>query len=279
MHPIISRLLARKDLKVPVNDGRRVALVLFGGLMVGVRGAGSLTALQELGLTGAFDEIYAMSTGFSNGSSFLAGEAHKTAAIFYNKLSGCRFLNPLRVWKIADIDYLLEVVEETSFDFARILASRTKLYSMLVNVSNKRKLEFLEAHDYGLEGYGRLLRASFSVKLIGGGSVRIGESLYRDLITDQAITDFFAHVLACGATDILVIYNYPWQRSHIHEHFPALDMERIYEICPDVGSVWTGPLQKFARFDTRREILLKECRIFGDETKKIFGSTEPVSLL
>ena len=59
-HPVIKHLLARKNKKVPVKDGRKIVLVLCGGAMAGIRGAGFLIALKELGLDNAFDEIYAL---------------------------------------------------------------------------------------------------------------------------------------------------------------------------------------------------------------------------
>jgi predicted patatin/cPLA2 family phospholipase len=279
MHPVISNLLARQNKKVPVGDGRNLALVLFGGTMVGVRGAGALVALQELGLTGAFDQIYTMSSGFSNGTSFLAGQAHLTAAIYYQKLSGSRFLNFFRFWKIADVEYLLRVVRETAFDVEKILESRTKLYNMLVNVSKNGRHEHLEVHDYGAKEFFDLLRASLSVKYIAGGSVKIGDNVYHDSITGKAVTDFFSHVLSGGATDILVIYNYAWQRDHVRKNFPRLDAGRVYEICPDAGTARGGFLQKLSRFETRARVLKEHCRLSGNETKRIFGSLEPVTLI
>ena len=50
MHSVIEHILARKDKAVPVNDGRKIALVLYGGLMTGVCGAGALQAFKEMGL-------------------------------------------------------------------------------------------------------------------------------------------------------------------------------------------------------------------------------------
>ncbi len=50
MHSVIRALSNRRGKCVPVNDGRKISLVLCGGLMTGVRSAGAMIALEELGL-------------------------------------------------------------------------------------------------------------------------------------------------------------------------------------------------------------------------------------
>lgn len=279
MHSVIANILNRKDRGAPWVDGRHIALVLFGGVMVGARGAGALVALQEVGLTNAFDEIYTMSSGFINGSSFLSKQAREAAAFYYQELSGRKFLNPFRIWKVADIDYVLRVIEKKSLDVKTILQNETRLYCMLVNTSKEGRYEYLEVHNFNERDYHALLKASFSLRALAGGIVQIGEDMYRDIIKDDAITCFFEHILESEATDMLVIYNYPWQRNHIHKKFSHLNNGRIFEVSPAVNSRWVGFLEKFARFDTRSSILKRECQVFGDETKKIFGSAEPVSLI
>ncbi len=278
MHQVIKNLLARKNQTVPINDGRKIALVLFGGIMVGVRGAGALVALQELELTQSFDEVYTMSSGFLNGSAFLAGQAKQSAANYYKQLSGRRFLNLLRFWKIADMKYLLKVIEDEQFNVKRILQSKTKLYNMVINVSKKDRAEYLEVHNFTEAEYSLLVEASLCLKYIAGGSVKIRDDYYRDIIADKAITDFFAHVIDSGATDIMVIYNYPWQQKYIHKNFNSINDQRVFEICPDFDKIKSGPFEGFVRFETRGDVLKSNCQQFGNAVKNLFGVQEAVKL-
>ena len=279
IHPVTQALINRKGLKVPIQDGKKITLVLFGGLMVGARGAGSLVALQELGLTNSFDEIYTMSSGFVNASGFLSGQAQTVASVYYDKISGLKFLNPFRIWQIADLKYLFKIIKENLIDFKKILEKRTKLYTMLIDVSKNEKSEYLEVHNFAESEYFNIIKASCSLRFIAGGNVQIGNNYYRDILNNQAICDFFAHILDSNATDILVVYNYSWQKEFIHKKFPKLNNKRVYEFYPEFNEKLLKFFPKFARFDTRQDILKSQCQIFGDETKKIFGSAEPIKLL
>jgi len=140
MQPVIEHLLARKNKQVPVEDGRKIALVLFGGIMVGVRGMGALVALEELGLAHSFDYIYTMSSGFINASYFLSGQMTLGAAAYYQELSGKKFLNLLRFWNIADINYLMGVIKtKKPLNVDAVLSSKTKLSRVETTPSNLRK--------------------------------------------------------------------------------------------------------------------------------------------
>jgi len=93
MHPVIQHILQRKGVKVPVNDGRKITLVLFGGLMSSVRGASAMVVFQDLGLSYSFDSIYTVSAGFPNASYMLSGDTRLGTSIYYDDLSGSRFFN------------------------------------------------------------------------------------------------------------------------------------------------------------------------------------------
>ena len=62
--------------------------------MLGVRGAAALQALEEAGLSRAFDEIYTMSSGFLNASYFLSGQITEGLAAYSTDFAGDRFLDP-----------------------------------------------------------------------------------------------------------------------------------------------------------------------------------------
>src|SRR5499427_10902305 len=79
----------------PSRDGRKVALIVEGGAMRGVISCAALMALEELGLTEAFDEIYGASAGAVNAAYFLAGQAAYATTIYYQRINNSRFIRHL----------------------------------------------------------------------------------------------------------------------------------------------------------------------------------------
>ena len=106
-------------------DGRKLALVFDGGAMRAVGPAGGAVALAHLGLTNIFDEVYATSAGVMNASYFLSGQGDMGITIYFDDLTTGRFINPLRFWKIVDVDYLIsEIVRvRKPLDVQRVLRS------------------------------------------------------------------------------------------------------------------------------------------------------------
>ena len=232
-HPVITRLRARRGGAAPFHDGRKIALVLYGGIMLGVRGAGALLAIEEAGLGRTFDEIYTMSSGFLNGSYFVSGQIADAFAMYADEFSGKKFLNPRRFWKPADIAYLLSVAKERRpLDIAAALANPTRLSAMLVN-ADKGGQEYLEVHRVGAADYPNLVRAAASLPFVGWGATRIGGTRYRDIFRDHNLPDLMRHVLATDATDVLALYNYPWQKEYVDAKVGITGAEeRLFEYCP-----------------------------------------------
>src|SRR5215470_2607655 len=98
-----------KQGRVPV-DGRKACLIVEGGAMRGVISCAALMALEDLGMTDVFDDVYGASAGAVNAAYFLAGQAAYATSIYYQKINNTRFLR--RVWhrKIVDIDDLFETI-------------------------------------------------------------------------------------------------------------------------------------------------------------------------
>lgn len=76
------------------DDSYRVALCLDSGGMKGAVIGGMCTALDELGLTECFDDVYGTSSGALAGAYFLAGDRSMGASIFWEHLAGHRFVRP-----------------------------------------------------------------------------------------------------------------------------------------------------------------------------------------
>lgn len=272
IHTVIKHLLARKHKKVPIKDGRKIALVLFGGAMTGIRGAGSMIALKELGLDNAFDEIYCSSAGFCNASYLLSGNPEEGTSLYYEELSGHKFINLRKVWDLADVDYVIRCVKKAKpLNVKNILAHPTKLFVQVDNLI-KKEIEFYEVHQHSPSRYFSLLKAAIKMPFLSPGTVRIGRGRFKDIIWDADWLPLIKKVFQSKATDILIIYNYQNQHTYVHEHINFSKFKgNIYEICPksDAG---------LNRTETNPAKLKKACMKMGNVVKKIFGSKRPISL-
>jgi predicted patatin/cPLA2 family phospholipase len=116
-------------------DGRKLALLFDGGAMRAVGPAGGAVALEHMGFTDIFDEVYATSAGVMNASYFLSGQGDMGITIYFDDLTTGRFINPLRFWKIVDVDYLInEIVQKRKpLDVERVLNSPTRFYATVMD--------------------------------------------------------------------------------------------------------------------------------------------------
>lgn len=267
MHPVIQNLLSRRNKRVPIDDGRKIALVLFGGLMTCVRGAGAMIALEDLGLVHAFDKIFSVSAGFANASWPLGGESRLGTSIYYEDLSGRRFINMWKPWKIADINLAMYVAERKKSPCTeKIWQARTKLYTRLYNVDEKR-IEYLEIHSFDPGKYFDILKASILMRYFVPGAVGIGQYHYMDGgLTSRDRKEHMEYAYDSDATDILFVYNRPNQRK---KKFPP--SERIFEIMPPSGS-------RLGILETRAEVLKQSCIEMGTVVKKTFGEEGTIDL-
>lgn len=272
LHPVIRHLLARKNKKVPVKDKRKIALVLFGGAMAGIRGAGSMIALKQLGLTHAFDEIYTSSAGFCNASYLLSGNPEEGTSIYYENLCGSQFINYFKPWRVVNIDHMINCVKSLKpLEIKSILASKTKLFARVENVS-KGQEGFLEAHKFPNSAYFKLMRASTVIPYLSPGTVKIGHYEYKDIITDDGWVNLLLDALNSDLTDVLIIYNTQDQYKHVHKKVAKfLKSDRIDEIFPK--STWI-----LSKLETNSQTLKRAAIQMGNTVKRTFGNKNKISL-
>ncbi|MCW2141023.1 Patatin-like phospholipase [Actinoplanes cyaneus] len=121
------------------SDGFRVVLAVEGGGLRGIISAAMLSALEDIGLTNAFDAVYSCSSGAVNAAYFLTGDTWYPISIYYDDLASKRFLDfrrALRGQPIMDLSFALdEVVALTKpLDFAGVRASSIPLHIMVTDV-------------------------------------------------------------------------------------------------------------------------------------------------
>ena len=265
MHSVIQHILVRKNKAVPVDDSRKIALVLYGGLMRGINGAGALKALQEIGLGKAFDEIYAISAGFPNACYFLSEdgktEGSKGMSIYYEDLIKKDFINYCRFWKIVDVEYPIEMMKtKKKLGIDSILQSTTKLFVALWDKKSK-KVDYLDMQKFPKHRFFEIMKACTSIPYLHPGSVNIDGVKYMDLPITVSKKPYYNHAIypiSKGATDVLVIYNYPNQG--LENNFP----ENVFIINP--------PSQvKLNRFETNKDKLIMAGKKMAQFTKEQFG--------
>ena len=111
------------------GDGRKLGLIIEGGAMRGIFSCGGGIALELLGLSRAFDEVYACSSGAINAAYFVAGQAAYSVSIYYDEVNNRNFINPLRLNNILNMDFLFDEVikRRKPLDVERVLSSPSKL--------------------------------------------------------------------------------------------------------------------------------------------------------
>ena len=80
------------------DDGARIALCIEGGAMRGVIAGGMLTALEDLGLSSAFDAVYGSSAGAIGATYFLSRQASLGVRIYTEDINNRRFANRARLF-------------------------------------------------------------------------------------------------------------------------------------------------------------------------------------
>jgi predicted patatin/cPLA2 family phospholipase len=135
---VIAAIKARRDRWQAGNyepDGRKLGLVIEGGAMRAVCSAGGAYALAKLGFTDLFDEVYGTSAGAMNASYFLSDQPKLGISVYFENCTTRSFLNPLRIWKVIDVDYLFEQVvsREKRLDVDRVLSSRSRLFVAVID--------------------------------------------------------------------------------------------------------------------------------------------------
>jgi predicted patatin/cPLA2 family phospholipase len=256
MHSVIEHLSARKNKKPPFKDGRKIALLNCGGALSGARGTGVLAALQDLGMTQAFDQIYSLSAGFPNTAFFLTGSCEKGLEI-YKSLPSKKFINFFRFWNIENSNLVVEAMKKSkSINISKLFTSPTQLFVGLRNLSNKQ-FEYFDVKNLGKDSYYQVLKACISMPFFSRGSISIGNYKYKDF-NKVDFPKHIDHILKQNVTDLLVIYNNRRQNK-----IPGLFSDKIFEVIPP--REW-----KPSRFKSTSRDLSREFKQMRKLTSNIF---------
>lgn len=131
---VVKNLLRKRDLLLQedrAHEEIRSALVICGGAMRGVYGAGAGLALQLLGLHQCFDVVVGISTGALVSAYFLDNieRGPEAVAIYYTECLDKRFINFAR-WPVVNVDFIEDVVRSgrRKLDVPGILRHRSQFF-------------------------------------------------------------------------------------------------------------------------------------------------------
>src|SRR4051794_13027607 len=199
-HPVLAALRDRPP-------GARVALVIEGGGMRGAVSGGMALALDELGLSQAFDAAYGSSAGTLNAMWLVSGRLRDGIPTWTDPSLVGQLISRRRVLRggrVVDVETLVEERYEQLSPglFDAVLAGATELHPIATDVATG---DAVDLHDRIADARTlRLaLRASAALPLLAGPPVALDGRRLIDAGLSAAIP--FRAALADGATHVLVL--------------------------------------------------------------------------
>jgi predicted patatin/cPLA2 family phospholipase len=225
-HPVVQAILRRRsDGSRPGDraDGRRIALVIEGGGMRGVVSAGMSAAIEQLGLTDAFD-----SAGAFNGAFLLAGQAAYLTALYPHGFGNPDFVGVaqlLRGRPVFDMDYVVGDVwrRQRPLRTDAILASEIALHCTATDVATAAITDLTDlTDDAEIRG---AIRASGRLPWLAGPPVEFRGRRWLDATLAEAIP---IHAARTTATDMLVLQTRPHGIQHTPLSGPVARLTDLY---------------------------------------------------
>jgi predicted patatin/cPLA2 family phospholipase len=187
-------------------DRPKVALILVGGGMRSSHGAGFLHALgKELKLTSP-DTIIASSGNAGNSLYYIAGQYDFIKRIWTELLATPKFISFLRIWRIMDIDYLIDQVfkKQAPMDIGAVQRSPIE-YCIPVTNAQTGTTRYVTKQD--TVDLFEVLRAAKAMPFFYGKKVVLPWGQYIDGELGPTAADHVAHALEQGADNIVLIDN------------------------------------------------------------------------
>ena len=178
--------------------------------MRGVVAAGMMTALEDLGMTSAFDGVYGSSAGAICGAYFLARQAALGARIFSEDINNRRFASRARGLTggaIINLDFLVYhvMVRRKPLNAAAVVAASTPLAVIATDVASGETA--LLRHFADEDELRSALRAGATMPVVAGGPYPFRGRRYFDASLTEPIP--LPSADAEGFTHIVVLLTRP----------------------------------------------------------------------
>lgn len=186
-------------------DPHRIALVVSGGGMRGAYAGGMAHALEDAGLTGAFDVIYGSSAGAFVGAAFMLGHGEGAARIFFEDMACREFIDPRRMAAgrpMVSLDHLFDhiLTGPKPMPWDRLGAGPVALRVVATDADTMRAhaLEPATPPEWQLA-----FRATAAIPLLAGQAVELHGRRWIDGSVAEPVPVLRA--LADGATHVLAL--------------------------------------------------------------------------
>ena len=186
----------------------KTAIILMGGGMRSAHGAGFLHTLAlELDITTP-DIMIGSSGDAGNVAYFAAGQYHSMKTIWCNLLSTSKFISPWRLWRVMNVDYVIDTVfkRQVPLDTHALFTSKVGWAIPITNFDTGAT-RYVTARDV-LDPF-EVLRAAKAIPFFFGKRVTILGKRYFDGELGPTVEDHANYALEQGATRILIINHNP----------------------------------------------------------------------
>jgi predicted patatin/cPLA2 family phospholipase len=192
-----------------------IGLVVQGGGMRGVYSMGALAALEEMGFGQCFDHVAGSSAGALNGAYFITGQASYGVETYVHYLSKKSFVNPFRLKKMVDIDYLVDHIGKKArpLQLHKLHAAHTTLHISLTE-SAHAQTRYVTNRTPDIDIW-EAFRATAAIPLLYNKSVKVGNGHYVDGSISARIP--IRRIVEHGCRYVVVILTMP----HSHRITPT----------------------------------------------------------
>ncbi|OGY92509.1 MAG: hypothetical protein A3H70_04680 [Candidatus Komeilibacteria bacterium RIFCSPLOWO2_02_FULL_48_11] len=182
---------------------KKLAIIASGGGMKSSYTVGALTALFEQYPDLRPDIVVAGSGSAGTLAYYVAGQFESGKNIWFNLLSTSKFINPLRLQRVIDIDYLIDVVfkQQQPLD---IVGMRQSPILFNVGATNRVTGEVTYFSNRDAVDFFEVLRASKAMPIAYRKSVAINGVQYYDSYLSSGIRAGVRRALELGAERLLL---------------------------------------------------------------------------
>ncbi|MBD3299978.1 MAG: hypothetical protein GF347_01375 [Candidatus Moranbacteria bacterium] len=185
----------------------KLAIVTSGGGMACSYTSGVLKGLIKKYNLKKPDIVIGSSGSAGIISYYVAGQYDNMIRGWYELSSQKRkFVNPLRFWKIMDIDYLVDEIIQKKYplNVDRIQNSKTKLMISATDYLKGRVKYFSNFHKYDIY---KVIKASKSLPIAYNRKIKINKDLYCDSPISSSLSENLKKAVELGAKKIIAIHN------------------------------------------------------------------------
>jgi predicted patatin/cPLA2 family phospholipase len=183
----------------------KTALVMTGGGMRCSYSAGALLALEDVFDFKPPEIVIAASGSAGIASYYITGQTEHIRHVWEEVATSKRLMNPLRIHKMLDIDYLVDEVMKKDYPL-----DTSKIYDAgidyLISATNTRtgKVEFF-SNTSGLDIF-EIIRATMAMPIAYGKKIRLNNETYCDTFNSSLGINFkIDEAMKHGAENILVV--------------------------------------------------------------------------